>query len=91
MELPEITLRDSTEIQRAHDILVAVILHETPYDPNDGVRMLIEAQASTLCWVLNHEHNQTFAMNLADIEERIADLGGGRIVDSGRLQRRNGT
>jgi hypothetical protein len=87
----EITLRPAAEIQRAHDILVAVLLGETPLRPNDRARRYISVACDALCFVLSHEHNTTFAENLQTIEAEIKEAGGGELIDSGKLQRRTST
>lgn len=63
------------EIQRAHDILVGVVLGEVllddPLASNPGLRGALDA----LCWVLRHTHNTAFATNLATIERECQDRG----------------
>lgn len=69
-------IRDEDEVQRAHDVLIAVILREIPSPFGDEERGLLMAAANALCWVLRHDHNTDFATNLKDIEDHIASLGG---------------
>lgn len=69
-------IRAPHEIQRAHDILEAVVLGEviaTP--PNDGAEAAMHATIDALCWVLRHDHNPAFATNLAKLERNIAAAG----------------
>ncbi len=81
--LPE--LRPVWEVQRAHDVLVAILLREAPLDLPEATMLAINHAAATLCWVLKHEHNRVFAENLAELELLLADAGFG-IVDHGRLR-----
>lgn len=73
-------LRDVKEVQRAHDILAAVILGEVP-SPVEGVRdeqiltALLRAQLDALCWVLKHDHRNGFPKALADIETWLEERG----------------
>lgn len=59
MEQP--TTRATAEIQGAHDRLVAVLLGDVP-NPFPGQENLLNVAAGVLCWVLQHDHNTTFAM-----------------------------
>jgi hypothetical protein len=69
------------EIQRAHDILIAVKLGEVMVlVPDDDS---LTAAIDVLCWVLRHDHNQTFAENLAGLEAAIAATGA-VLHDAGR-------
>jgi hypothetical protein len=77
-------LRPLTEIVRAHDLFVSLIL-----DDNLRAQVInledqksLIAAADVLCWVLQHTHNRTFAGNLASIEARLSVLGIA-IVDEG--------
>jgi hypothetical protein len=70
------------EIQRAHDILVAVILdeqlRERMFHGNADTNLVFEclkANADVLCWALGHRHNTTFESNLKDIERAMQELG----------------
>lgn len=66
-------MRSPNEIQRAHDILRAVVLGEipSPFAKKAEVHAAIDA----LCWVLRHDHNQHFADNLKTIEDAAEDAG----------------
>jgi hypothetical protein len=79
-----VTLKTRREIQRAHDILKAIVLGEVPIDEeSDSLRvngeslrmMLIQASLDTLCWVLEHKHNTAFAENLVRIESALERIG----------------
>lgn len=83
-------LRSHMEIQRAHDILVQILLKEVPNPlkgPND--ELLLVAVTDALCWVLNHDcgdHGAGFAKTLADIEASLKAKG----FVLGRLPQGNG-
>jgi hypothetical protein len=83
------TCRDALEIQRAHDILTAVItelpLRHAVLGWNEEALRRLMASADALCWVLGHEHNQNFAERLVRIEADLAQQGLG-LVDTGTLQ-----
>ena len=71
-------IRNENEIQRAHDIFVAVIRKETPPIRLDQMQLnALQVAVDTLCWVLYHDHNPAFADNLALIERAL----GGRFVE----------
>jgi hypothetical protein len=73
-------LRDVKEVQRAHDILTAVILGEVP-SPVESAKdeqiltALMRAQLDALCWVLKHEHRNGFPENLAHLEQWLEERG----------------
>lgn len=68
-----IQLRDAEEIQRAHDIFVSQITGDTPAVHDDMMPLIIACDV--LCWVLKHQHNDTFAKNLEEIERELQSLG----------------
>jgi hypothetical protein len=69
-------MRTREETVRAHDLLVQLLL-------DDELRGMIEPavleriqwHADVLCWMLHHDHNQNFAINLAALETSLAGLG----------------
>jgi hypothetical protein len=70
-------LRDVKEVQRAHDILRAIVLGEVP-SPVEGeliLTALMRAQLDALCWVLKHEHRNGFQENLAHLEQWLEERG----------------
>lgn len=76
-------MKTESEIVRAHDILVAMIVGEVPNllhpgKPFDGStiqeRVMME-QAAALCWILGHDHNPTFGKNLEAINTELERLG----------------
>lgn len=76
MSEPELQ-RSRDEIQRAHDLLVNLIASEelrtTLFDGEILDRMLSALDA--LCWVLRHDHNVTFAVNLLALEGSLRAMG----------------
>lgn len=75
-EEPPHRIRNGEEIQRAHDMLVGLILGDVPeieVDADALERMNYSCDA--LCWVLHHEHNDSFAKNLAELEEAFIAAG----------------
>lgn len=69
-------MRSPDEVQRAHDVLVAVVTGEVP-DPFPDEQSMVAARAGldVLCWVLHHDHNQTFARNLEAIVGALVAQG----------------
>jgi len=72
--------RSRDEIQRAHDILGAVILNPTIcgaiYGSNaEETLPQIVCNMDVLCWALGHDHIKTFGENLATIETSFEQLG----------------
>jgi hypothetical protein len=79
------TLRPALEVQRAHDLLVALIFDSDLWPGIETERQLeILSCLNVLCWCLGHRHNMTFGSNLLLIEE-ILNSAGIEIVDLGRL------
>jgi hypothetical protein len=68
-------MKSQDEIQRAHDMLVAIILGEVPNPfPADALPFL-QANCDVLCWLLGCEHNKTFAENLDNAEAALSSAG----------------
>lgn len=69
-------MKTQAEIQEAHDRIVQTVLGDAP-NPFEGAnsKMLLIAAADVLCWVLEHEHNQSFADNLKKLTEGQRALG----------------
>ena len=70
-------MRSDSEVQRAHDVLVGLIL-----DPTLMKKVFLFhhkeqliAYADALCWCLLHTHNESFGNHLEDIERRLRELG----------------
>jgi hypothetical protein len=68
-------MRDQQEIQRAHDILEALVLGDVPNVMTEEEAPLVLVMLDTLCWVLGHDANDAFARNLRQIEADIEALG----------------
>ena len=81
-----IDLRTPDEVQRAHDLLIGLVLNEKLFHQivEEDTRPLIIAALDVLCWTLNHKHNTLFASNLVLLEQMLADLGV-RLRDTGKL------
>jgi hypothetical protein len=70
------SMRPQEEVQRAHDLLVQLIIHpelREMMEPATLDRMV--THADVLCWVLRHDHNQNFAVKMTTLEATLADLG----------------
>jgi hypothetical protein len=73
---PDPALRPAMEIQRAHDLLVGIILGEVPeLEITDEIRDKLSAAASVLCWVLKHDHNLRFQELLDALEKAGEKVG----------------
>lgn len=65
-----VALKWREEIQRAHDMLSAVVLREVNVEVPVGFGLvvvdleLLSAQCDVLCWILEHDHNFAFENNL---------------------------
>ena len=58
-------LRPLCQVQLAHDVLVGIILEpDLCPPPASSERKALICAADVLCWVLQHDHNVTFAKNL---------------------------
>jgi hypothetical protein len=66
------------ELQRAHDMLVPLVLEPVVFERVKlpiGFRAVIVRNLDVLCWALHHEHNTTFAENLALLDRLMRDHG----------------
>lgn len=72
-------MKDMSEVKRANDILLAFLLAEVPVYLTKDMWGPLHSAADTLGWVLNHEHGENFADNLAQLE-RLAEQAGYQIV-----------
>ena len=69
-------MKDKLELQRAHDLFVAIITGELKVPSLDrNARRMIHASLDVLCWALDHDHNSTFACNLRQVREAVAKAG----------------
>lgn len=73
----KVRMRNFDEVQRAHDVLRAIVTSEVPWPPSipranlNALRSALDA----LCWVLEHEHNDSFAKNIERVEKEIERMG----------------
>ena len=71
-------MRSQREVQLAHDMLVSLLL-----GPKERLERIVDtdkahlmiAAVDVLCWILHHDHNVTFATNLADVEYLLREEG----------------
>lgn len=68
-------MKSDREVQRAHDMLVGIILGEAPMPLTVAEKQSLERQAAVLCWVLGHDHNPSFAQMLTAIEGQLQSRG----------------
>lgn len=66
-------MKTQIQIQRAHDMLLAMILREVPIHLTEEHKKTISLTASVLCWVLEHDHNPMFGQLLAELEHIATD------------------
>jgi len=52
-------MKDKTEIQRVHDMFVAVIIKEVDLGLHPLVIDVMNQTTHVLCWMLEHEHEGT--------------------------------
>lgn len=68
-------MKSLDEIQKAHDVLIAVVLKEVDISmDNQGIDRCRSA-LDALCWVLDHDHNTAFAGNFASVHKAITEKG----------------
>jgi hypothetical protein len=69
-------LRDRAELQRVHDMLIAIVLEEIPIEIADDItRCKILGSLDALCWMLGHDHNTSFQNLIDDIRAEMASTG----------------
>jgi len=68
-------MKPQDDVQRAHDMLIGIILGEAPIKVNAQQKRLLMAQADVLCWFLDCEHNDSFRRNLDSIEMSMRKTG----------------
>ncbi len=67
---------DHDRVILAHDMLVAIMLGETPLKGPGRHAQAASLAASVLCWVLGHQHNTTFSTLLSALEAEVHKAGG---------------
>ncbi len=68
-------MKSQADAQRAHDMLMAVILGDIPIRPAAADRSALAQAVGVLCWLLEHEHNGAFANSLAALDADAAAAG----------------
>jgi hypothetical protein len=68
-------MRNEEEIIAAHDRLAATLLGDVPCPYTDSSIAIVTAALDALCWVLRHDHNQTFQHNLDQLEQAHRAMG----------------
>lgn len=71
----EFKLRPALEIQKAHDLLVGIILGEVFPTAPEEVKDHAKTCASVLCWVLHHDHNESFGTLITNLEANLQKAG----------------
>ena len=72
-------MRSPAEIQRAHDIMHALVTGEVDFGYGGAWTIIVHGCHDVLSWVLEEEYGQAFASNLAIFEE-AAELRGYKLV-----------
>jgi len=62
-------MKNIVQIQRAHDLMVSILIGEHGPVVEGETWKMMSAAASALCWVLGDESSHVFAQNLAGLEE----------------------
>lgn len=70
-------MKSQAEIQRAHDLLVGIILGECPalVLRDKESKLVCGMAAAAMCWVLEHDHNPAFQNLIDDIQRKAAKHG----------------
>lgn len=68
-------VRSAAEVQRAHDRLVAIVTGDVDVGLGPTELNYAVCNLDVLCWLLGHEHNQTFHNNLQLIDEQFTARG----------------
>lgn len=68
-------MRTLDEVQRAHDMMVGIILGDIENPFHAKSMKSLEQSADVLCWVLKHGHNEEFGKNLKEIEDYCQEKG----------------
>lgn len=64
------TIRDLDEIQRAHDMIHAIVTREVALDMSDQARLNWGERLGVLCWVLGHDSGAAMAVSLSALERK---------------------
>lgn len=68
-------MKTEEQVQRAHDLLLPVVMGDVPHELDDDVVRALHAAVDALCWVLGHDHNDAFQMNLSALEDHLKSQG----------------
>ncbi len=69
-------MRTEFEIQKAHDMLAAIVHDEVPCPTTPEHRLVLHGIRDALCWVLEHQKNQqAFATNLQKLDAALEQRG----------------
>ncbi len=69
-------IRDLEQIQRAHDMLWAIVLGKVPSPFGQASEPMLQTALEALCWVLQHDHGDTgFKKNLTVIARHFRACG----------------
>lgn len=68
-------MRTGEEIQKAHDVLIAIVLKEVPFKMDKEVFTNIRVACDVLCWILEHDHSNAFEENLECIIKKLEHRG----------------
>ena len=68
-------MKTHADIQYAHDLCIGIVLGETSGKFDKQVLERLHIAADVLCWVLEHEHNQTFQKNMDNLLEYLRSVG----------------
>lgn len=68
-------MKSQQELQKAHDILVGILLGEAPNPFPEEDNLPLTIATDVLCWALDHNYNPNFGNNLAKIEAFMKERG----------------
>ena len=67
-------MKTAIEVQRAHNLLAFLLAEEMEHRClSDRQICILSAYISVLCWLLGHQHNDSFAQMLASIENQLRE------------------
>lgn len=68
-------MKSKDEIQRAHDLLIAILLDDEIKVVFQEDERWLRVAADVLCWILEHSHNVSFSENLQSLEATCLQAG----------------
>lgn len=63
------------EVQRAHDILLAIVTKQVDLPMTEEAMVNTHIELDVLCWLMGHNHNQAFGDKLVTIRQTLRRLG----------------